>query len=57
MTVVGDHLDAARRSLRAATSGIDVWQDARAMIAGMLERGVRHQHRQLIARAVTAWPA
>jgi geranylgeranyl pyrophosphate synthase len=57
MTIIGDYLDAARRSLRAATSDIDVWEDARAMIAGMLERGVQQQHRQLIVLAVTAWPA
>jgi heptaprenyl diphosphate synthase len=57
MTAIGEYLDSARRSLEAATADVDVWQAAREMIAGMLERGVRQRHRQSIAQAVTSWPA
>ena len=55
--VVGDYLDSARHALHAVTTDVAVWEDARAMIAGMLERGVHARHRQVVAQAVTQWPA
>jgi hypothetical protein len=57
MTIIGDYLDSARRALRAATTESDVWNDTRAMIAGMLERGALQRHRPLITQAVASWPA
>lgn len=57
ISLIGDYLETARRSLCPVTSGLRMWQDARAVIAGMLERGVRQHHREQIARAVAAWPA
>jgi heptaprenyl diphosphate synthase len=57
MTMIGEHLDSARRALHAATLEDAVWDDARAMIAGMLERGVLQRHRSLITQAVASWPA
>lgn len=57
MTIIGDYLDSARHTLLLATTGSNVWDAARAMIAGMLERGVLQRHRPLITQAVTSWPA
>lgn len=57
ISLIGDYLGTAQRSLHTATSDLRVWQDARAVIAGMLERGVRQRHREQIAQAVMAWPA
>jgi geranylgeranyl pyrophosphate synthase len=57
MTIIGEYLDSARRALHAVTTDSDVGEDARAMIAGMLERGALQRHRPLIAQAVTSWPA
>jgi heptaprenyl diphosphate synthase len=56
MAIIGEYLGSARRALDAATTVSDVWDDARAMIAGMLERGVLQRHRRLITQAVTSWP-
>jgi hypothetical protein len=55
--IIGEYLDSARRALHAVTTDSDVGEDARAMIAGMLERGALQRHRPLIAQAVTSWPA
>jgi heptaprenyl diphosphate synthase len=57
MAVIGSYLELARHALQRAAVHFEVWEDARAMIAGMLERGVRHRHLRVITQAVTRWPA
>jgi geranylgeranyl pyrophosphate synthase len=56
MTVIGGYLDSARRALHMAVTDGGAWEDARAMIAGMLERGSREDLRPLIAKGVSSWP-
>lgn len=57
MTVIGAYLGSAFESLQAVTPDDGVGQYAGAMIANMLQRGVQNRHRELIERAVKAWPA